>query len=105
MPPQVSARLADEPPLLNLQAVDELSVVGNLHGSLESLKLALQACDATDRLAPGRALLFNGDFVDRGTESVEVSPKCPGCSPKCPGAGLAAAAQARAAGERVAAAR
>lgn len=69
---QVSATLAAEPPLLDLQAVDELLVVGDLHGSMESLQLALRACDAADRLAPGRSLLFNGDFVDRGTESVEV---------------------------------
>jgi diadenosine tetraphosphatase ApaH/serine/threonine PP2A family protein phosphatase len=69
---QVSATLAAEPPLLDLQAVDELLVVGDLHGSMESLHLALRACDAADRLAPGRSLLFNGDFVDRGTESVEV---------------------------------
>ena len=69
---QASATLAAEPPLLDLQAVDELLVVGDLHGSMESLHLALRACDAADRLAPGRSLLFNGDFVDRGTESVSV---------------------------------
>ena len=69
---QASVALAGEPPLLDLQAVDELMVVGDLHGSMESLHLALVACDAADRLAPGRSLLFNGDFVDRGSESVEV---------------------------------
>ena len=69
---QASVALAGEPPLLDLQAVDELMVVGDLHGSMESLRLALAACDAADRLAPGRSLLFNGDFVDRGSESVEV---------------------------------
>ncbi len=64
--------LAAEPTLLDLKSLDELSVVGDLHGSMECLQLALKACDAADGLAPGKGVLFNGDFVDRGTRSTEV---------------------------------
>jgi hypothetical protein len=57
----------------------QLRVFGDLHGSFHSLLRSLQhlaragaLSAATLRLAPGHALAFLGDYVDRGTRGVET---------------------------------
>lgn len=47
-----------------------VTVVGDLHGSLGDLSKALSSVGT---LGPNNVVIFNGDFVDRGTHSVEVS--------------------------------
>ena len=69
---EVSTTLQAEPALLDLSAAEEVCVVGDLHGSLECLQLAIRACGASDGIAPGHVVLFNGDFIDRGDHSTEV---------------------------------
>lgn len=51
-----------------------LHVVGDLHGSLDSLRSVLALCDTyPTALSDGASrIVFNGDFVDRGEHSVEV---------------------------------
>jgi len=47
----------------------EITVVGDLHGSLESL---LAALELIGNIGPqGQTVVFNGDFVDRGSQSLE----------------------------------
>ena len=69
---EVSTTLQAEPALIDLSAAEEVCVVGDLHGSLECLQLAIRACGAADGIAPGHVVLFNGDFIDRGDHSTEV---------------------------------
>ena len=69
---EMTATLEAEATLLDLSAAEEVCVVGDLHGSLECLQLALRACGAADGIAPGHVVLFNGDFIDRGEHSTEV---------------------------------
>lgn len=67
---QATAVLAQEPSLLDLSG-HRLTIVGDLHGSIESLSQVLQLCQA-DLADPQHRLVFNGDFVDRGENSLEV---------------------------------
>lgn len=62
--------LRAEPTLLDKTGVPTVTVVGDLHGSLPSLKMILEMVgDLDDR---SRCLVFDGDFVDRGDASLEV---------------------------------
>lgn len=45
------------------------TVVGDIHGQLSDL---IHILDHVGPLSSSNRLLFNGDFVDRGQESVEV---------------------------------
>ena len=48
----------------------EVVVVGDLHGSIQSLHSVLQLIG--DIGPNGKTVVFNGDFVDRGSQSLEV---------------------------------
>lgn len=48
-----------------------ISVIGDLHGSLRDLAVVLDLCGPPNPHT-GNVLVFNGDFVDRGEDSVEV---------------------------------
>lgn len=61
--------LAAEPSVLDLAAASDVYVVGDLHGSMPSLTEAVELCGP---MADGRCVVFNGDFVDRGSHSTEV---------------------------------
>ena len=57
--------------LLDLRGVaDTVCVVGDLHGSLSSLNFVLQALKS--EIGSNTVVVFDGDFVDRGHQSVEV---------------------------------
>lgn len=57
--------------LLDLTGVaDKIVVVGDLHGSLSSLVFILQTLKG--QIGKNAAVVFNGDFVDRGHQSIEV---------------------------------
>ena len=83
-PPRPPAAGAPLPMLPHVARVDlplgtQLRVFGDLHGSFHSLLRSLQhlaragaLSAATLRLAPGHALAFLGDYVDRGTRGVET---------------------------------
>lgn len=63
--------LKQEPTLIDKRGIDVVTVVGDLHGSLASLKKVLELVgDIEDD--SDRCIVFDGDFVDRGDESVEV---------------------------------
>lgn len=49
---------------------NEVVVVGDLHGSIQSLHSVLQLIG--DIGPNGKTVVFNGDFVDRGSQSLEV---------------------------------
>ena len=60
--------LKQEPNLIDISERKEpVTVVGDLHGSLESLTHILQKVDLQNHL-----IVFDGDFVDRGEKSLEV---------------------------------
>jgi len=62
------ALLRTEPNLIDLSHRSELvTVVGDLHGSLDSLIHILQKVDPNKQI-----VVFDGDFVDRGDHSLEV---------------------------------
>jgi Ca2+-binding EF-hand superfamily protein/diadenosine tetraphosphatase ApaH/serine/threonine PP2A family protein phosphatase len=64
--------LCRDPTLIDLKDRDEkISVVGDLHGSLYSLQHALEVIGPIGGIE-GRTVIFDGDFVDRGSESLEV---------------------------------
>ena len=64
--------LCRDPTLINLKEREEkISVVGDLHGSLYSLQHALEVIGPIGGIE-GRTVVFDGDFVDRGSESLEV---------------------------------
>jgi len=69
---QATALLAAGPALVDLEVPvgAQLHVVGDIHGQLPELHRVLEICGPPEE---GRnLLLFNGDFVDRGPQSVEV---------------------------------
>ena len=52
---------------------DELFIVGDLHGDLKSLLVVLDEIDFENKLANSKnKLIFLGDYVDRGSRSIEV---------------------------------
>jgi Ca2+-binding EF-hand superfamily protein/diadenosine tetraphosphatase ApaH/serine/threonine PP2A family protein phosphatase len=62
-------QLLQEPTVIDVTGRKSVSVVGDLHGSLPCLHNALKIAP------PGRdglVVVFDGDFVDRGDQSVEV---------------------------------
>ena len=61
-----------EPSLVDLRTRapgGSVHVVGDLHGCASSLRRVLTLCGAP---SPKNAIVFNGDFVDRGEHSTEV---------------------------------
>lgn len=68
---QASQVLLKEATLVDKRNVDHVTVVGDLHGSLPSLQKALELA-GDFRGDPNRCLVFDGDFVDRGDDSLEV---------------------------------
>lgn len=60
--------------LVKLEPVGEALVVGDLHGDLESLKSILRSSGFTQRMTKSKdaALVFLGDYGDRGARSAEV---------------------------------
>jgi diadenosine tetraphosphatase ApaH/serine/threonine PP2A family protein phosphatase len=65
-------RLKQDPTLVDLRGkVSQVAVVGDLHGSLTSLANVLKLVK-DDMEEPDAAVVFNGDFVDRGSDSMEV---------------------------------
>jgi diadenosine tetraphosphatase ApaH/serine/threonine PP2A family protein phosphatase len=65
--------LKQEPTLLDKAGTETVTVVGDLHGSLPSLKKILKIIgDLDDKSNRSRCIVFDGDFVDRGDDSVEV---------------------------------
>lgn len=67
---KVSAKvLSSEPTVLDLTSRRRVMVVGDLHGSLPCLTEVLRLCGTP---SAERAIVFNGDFVDRGQNSTEV---------------------------------
>lgn len=66
-----------QPSVIDLReaaAASAVTVVGDLHGSLESFVSSLRLCDAYPHLLSdgSSTIVFNGDFVDRGENGVEV---------------------------------
>lgn len=61
-----SSRVVTLPPLKDNQ---QLTVVGDLHGSLSDLEAVL---GLTGEPSPNNLLLFNGDLADRGDHGIEV---------------------------------
>ena len=58
--------------LVDLKGVaDKVTIVGDLHGSLSSLNFVLQLLQQGE-IGNTTAVVFDGDFVDRGHESLEV---------------------------------
>jgi serine/threonine-protein phosphatase PP1 catalytic subunit len=55
--------------LTNIQA-ERICVVGDLHGSLASLSYVIQSLEG--ELGKTTAVVFDGDFVDRGSQGLEV---------------------------------
>ncbi len=63
--------LMEEPSLVDLtDKVDTVTVVGDIHGSLGCLQSVLRV--AGHLRQNRRAIVFNGDYIDRGENSVEV---------------------------------
>jgi diadenosine tetraphosphatase ApaH/serine/threonine PP2A family protein phosphatase len=60
--------------LVRLEPLGEAVVVGDLHGDLESLISILRSSGFTQRMARNKdaALIFLGDYGDRGAHSAEV---------------------------------
>jgi len=64
-------RLEEEPTVATLKSNPggRWTVIGDLHGSLSDLASALEKAG---KLGSENCIIFNGDFVDRGFQSVEV---------------------------------
>ena len=71
-------QLEEEPTVATLQSGPDgrWTVIGDLHGSLSDLSSALEK---TEKLGLDNCIVFNGDFVDRGFQSVEVSSRLRKC--------------------------
>ncbi len=50
----------------------EVTIIGDIHGDVESLSYMLESIDYDRFLKDGGYLVFLGDYVDRGVHSVEV---------------------------------
>jgi protein phosphatase len=60
-------------PLIKLKVPDELVVIGDLHGDIESLLAILHSISFKQFLSnPNNKLIFLGDYIDRGSDSVCV---------------------------------
>lgn len=59
--------------LVEIRELDNLAVISDLHGDLISLNRILQAIRPEEFLAnPGNKIVFLGDYVDRGSDSLGV---------------------------------
>ena len=58
--------------LVELHDFDRLAVVGDLHGDMRILSSALELVESVKFLNPRNKLVFLGDYVDRGSNSVGV---------------------------------
>jgi protein phosphatase len=60
--------------LITLESIGEAVVIGDLHGDLKSLSNILRSSGSTQRMAKSEdtALVFLGDYGDRGAHSAEV---------------------------------
>ena len=59
--------------LVEVRVPDQLAIVGDLHGDLETLKIILSELDSTRLLQEeNNKLVFLGDYVDRGSKSAAV---------------------------------
>jgi len=69
------AVLSEEETVIDLRdlhpTLNKVTAVGDLHGSLECLKVVIQFADIHN-LGDGSVVVFDGDFVDRGNNSLEV---------------------------------
>jgi len=63
------------------QLDSDVAVIGDIHGSMERLDITLKALqqrgylDKDFRCLPGKHILFIGDYVDRGSNNLEVLEK------------------------------
>ena len=64
-----AAALGQEPRVEDYVVSGRATVVGDLHGSLGDLGAAMELAG---RPSPSNLVVFNGDFVDRGPDGVEV---------------------------------
>ena len=62
-----------KPGLVQMEIPENLAIVGDLHGDLESLERLLEEIDSKEFLSnPHNKIIFLGDYVDRGSHSIEV---------------------------------
>jgi hypothetical protein len=64
-----TALLKRDATLIDARGIEKVTVVGDLHGCLESLKKVL---GLIGDIQDGQIVIFAGDFVDRGEQSIEV---------------------------------
>ena len=68
-------RMQSEANVVDLTSFDTVTVVGDLHGSIHCLQQVLSIIDFEDLSTSSsnkRAVVFDGDYVDRGEYSLEV---------------------------------
>lgn len=65
----VQPLLSAAPNVVVLPSKQQVTVVGDIHGSLQDLAKIFEQCGWP---GPGNTFIFNGDFVDRGDKGVEV---------------------------------
>ena len=60
--------------LVNLSPIGEALVIGDLHGSLESLETIFEKSEYIEKMALNKdcCVVFLGDYGDRGSQSVEL---------------------------------
>lgn len=59
--------------LIEMKTPDRLGIVGDLHGDIKSLRYILQDIGFQEFLAgSNNKLIFLGDYIDRGSNSIEV---------------------------------
>jgi protein phosphatase len=62
--------------LVLLQIPSNLVIIGDVHGDIETLDTALDKIDVTDFFADkSNKIIFLGDYIDRGSNSIDVMKK------------------------------